>query len=369
MAQIAIQRPRGLLTPEPDADNPGSRLFKSQDVFAPDSFWSDNQLADDAPLHASSATWAANLALQLGLSTTLHADGTRLLPTSPPVPGKAWFSVSHGGVPVVVVPANQPRVPVANGYVLRGTAWSEMFDLHEVFMAGVPVPPGAPPDASGDKTLVVYQPSTGGYWELYIASEESGTDPQGRSYDWVAYGGGHIAKTWGRNGEYRNDPPHERYAWGHTATGLPIAGGIITPEEWMSWDTDVIRHVLHLTVGWASRWFLPPAHRTDGFDADTFIREGARVRFPADWDWSYLDSEVWFSMQVMKLGKAMQRYGALITDKTGGGVAFRFRNTNTYVWEGVDTGLTWNNPDTGQIHWPNDFMWRLPWQTAQILEP
>lgn len=362
---VAVKRPRSVAPPEP---SPGSRLLQPETVFAPDSFWSNNLLADSAPLHASSSGWVANLISQMGLDiSSPSSDGKSLNPLSPQVPGKAWFNLDTGASPVYVVAADQPLVPVAQHNVLTGTSWPAMDELHEVLMAGVPIPVGANVDTSSDKSLVIYQPSTGSYWELWVAENVSGTDPQGRPYQWLAYGGGRMLSVWGRKGTYKNlfasGVQIEDYTWGHTATGLPMIGGIITPEEWASTDTDVIKHPLHMVSGNASTTALLPAHRTDGQEPDTWIREGCRVRFPASWDWSYLNESDYVSMQVKKLGKAIQRFGFFITDRTGGGCAFRFRSPQSYYWEGLPKPYTLNG------FFPNDFMWRLPWQSAEVLDP
>jgi hypothetical protein len=159
----------------------------------------------------------------------------------------------------------------------------------------------------------------------------------------------------------------ESYQWGHTATGLPIMGGIITPEDWMN-DDEPIRHMLHLTTGDASKLFLAPAHRCDGTHDDTWIREGARIRFPHDVDLSYLGTG-FVDVKARRMAEALRDYGAIITDKTNGGCAFRFRNTVSWSLEGLPTPYSFTDPTTGKYHYPNEYMWRLPWARTQVLDP
>lgn len=345
----------------PAAASPGDEPYRTQDVFAPNSFWV-TPLSADAALVPQSSTWARNLTTQLGLDPDTPQDQTFPNVLQPDTPGRSWFNESQGGAPIYVVPADQPKVKVCQANVLNGTAWSEMVDLHEAFQEGVPIPPGAVVDSSSDSSLVVWQPSTHTYWEMWVASpgQAGQVDPQGRPCDWVAYGGGRMEDSQSSLGTYRDNPPRERWMWGHTATGLPLAGGVITPEEWNAGE---IPHTLHMVVGNAqSGTFLSPAHRTDGtIDDPTWIPEGARVRLPADTDCAGMNPDrATSNLQkgAFALCKALRDYGALITDKTGFGVTLRFRGPETYS--------AWPYDRTS---WPHEYLRRLPWHRAQIVDP
>lgn len=345
---------------------PGSATINPERVFSRTSFWSDNPLPPDAPLHPSSSVWAANLRAQLGLSDTPYNG--RLAPKAGALPGSAWFSLDAGGVPIYVAPADQPRVPVAVASVLANVGWTPAGKLlHEVLMTeGVPIPAGARVDPSSDRSLIVYQSSKDSMWEFWVAAPAAGKDAEGREYAWTCKWGGRMLDCSTRAGTYRtSSSPPEDASWGHAATGLPMLGGVITPEEWASDDPRAIRHPLRLLVGEAGRKFLPPAHRGDGIKDDTWIPEGARVRLAPDVDLGYLSGNDEISRQTLKLSLALRDYAAFVTDVTHGGVALQFRSPQSYYWQGLPKPY-----DLGDHQpYPNDFMWRIPWQSAQVLDP
>lgn len=356
---------------------PGSDMIRPERVFARGSFWSDNPLPADAPLHPSSDTWAANLRTQLGLSTTIYNG--RLTTAAGAVPGQAWFNLDQGAVPVYVVPFDQPRVPVAVVDYVNNNLWSPtVTTLHEALMQGVPIPPAANVDPSGDHSLVIYQPTTDSLWEFWVANNSGGTDNKGRAYQWTCKWGGRMLNCSTRGGTFRDDPANLECAnYGHAATGLPMLGGMITPEEWASDDPRAIRHPLRLLVGDSGKAtasgpnYLAPAHRGDGDKDETWIPEGARIRLAANADLTYLTGGHYPGLQavddhginILKLALALRDYGAFVTDITHGGCALQFRSPQSYYWQGL--------PSPFDLHgWqPSDYMWRLPWQYTQALDP
>jgi hypothetical protein len=373
-APAVVEPPPSPPTPPPPdplppvtQQSPGTASYDPARIFAADSFW-NAPLPDDAPLTANSALWVRNLCTQLGVDPDTPQTtniNPQLLPGA--VPGQAWFNKNNGGSPVYVVGPDQPRVPVANVQTIEGWGWSTMTDLHAAFMDGIPIPSNAWVDQSDDKSLIIYQPSTDTMWEMWVALHEPGVAPDGRPYEWKAYGGGRMHDCSTRRGTYKNTPGGpdviENYLFGHTATGLPMIGGSITPEEWNSTDPQAIRHTLHMVVANAMYGFVPPAHRHDGEMGGDWIPEGSRVRFPADIDWSkYLNPADSRHRHIWQLGYAIQRYGIMVTDKTHAGVALRFRSPVTYWSDG--------KPDPFDMpNWSNEYLWPLPWQRAQIVDP
>ena len=350
--------------------------FDPKTLFKPDGFWT-KKLAANEPLHPQSQQWADNLCSQMGLDpgTPDSANHPTALPGASS--GQAWFSVTTGGAPVIVVDEYQPLVPVATKQVIDGTSWNYNLGWHNVCMQGIPIPPGAIHDGSSDASLVIYQPSTHRIWELYYAYNQPGTYDGSHggtagAYEWWCLGGGLITNPETRNGTYKENPPSEYRLWGHTATSLPIYGGIITEQEWNAAVRDdvPIGHTLHLTVARAQKGFVSPAHRDDGTFNETYvIKEGTRVRFPPDTVFTWLDRSNKYHRGIIALGEAIRDYGLIITDKTGIGCSVRFRNpVNGTTEDGPQGGYDMTGI-TGQRIWPNEYLWNLPWQRAQVLDP
>lgn len=306
------------------------------------------------------------------------ANGTPVV-QSGAAPGLAWFNIDSGAVPTYVAPFDTPLVSVAVLDYLQNNLWGPaVTTLHEALMAGVPIPPNANVDPSGDHSLIVYQPTTDRMWEMWVASQSTGVDNKGRQYSWLCKWGGRMLDCSTRGGTYRDDPANlEAANFGHAATGLPMMGGMITPEEWASDDPRAIRHPLRLLVidsgrdPATGRNWLPPAHRGDGDKDATWIPEGARIRFAADTDLTYLTGGHYPGLQavdvhglnLLKLALALRDYGAFVTDITRGGCALQFRSPQSYLWQGL--------PSPFDLHgwFPNQYMWRLPWQYVQVLDP
>lgn len=340
-------------------------VFTHADVWSPSSFWRKG-LPTNATLHPDTDLFRQDLCLQMGLDPATPYAQNAPNQVAGSVPGQAWFSTGTGGVPIIVVGPNQPLVPVASGFAIDGGIWPANLDWHNVMMKGIPIPPDAQVDSSSDKSLVIWQPSTRRVWELYYAAHTPGVydghnGGTAGAYEWRAAGGGLIVNPETRNGTYIERAPNEHRSWGHTATGLPLYGGIITPEEWAA---KKIEHPLHLTVGRAAKFYLSPAHRTDGW-SDGAIPEGARVRLPATTTFDYLDLRIELNQGIKAIGDALRDYGALVTDKTGNGVALRFLNTiNAYPGPAYDF-----TREDGQTNWPHYYMKALPWHRAQVVDP
>lgn len=365
--------------------HPGIVPFDPVDLFPNGSFWTD-VLPDDAPLHTSSSQWANNLMTQLGLDP---ADPGRT-PWSTAIvgnPGLRGLAYTQGTPPIYVVPDDQPLVSVALGEVLEGWSWPRIDNFHEVMMKGVPIPDHCWVDASGDYSLVIYQPGTQKYWEMWVTQHYPGVEPPGvagnhqRSFEWRCYGGGHFRDLTVETGTYRDrfdttgslmglgtNFKYEDYFDGHTATSLPISAGLVTPEEWNS--DGPIEHALHLEVGNAWTEFVFPAHRGDGQMGFDFIPEGAWVRLDPDLDIdTHFPLTNYLNRKINMLAKAMQKYGAFITDKTGVGVALRMRNLYSYFSEGPGIGSIVLQPGADGFIREWDVMGYFPWPSLQVIDP
>lgn len=249
--------------------------------FAEDSVW-NTELPPDVPLDPSSDRLVATLAAQVRANREAHYG---------PELNSDRFSS-----PVTVVQAGQKRVRVAidqRGPHTRelGRAWS-----------AVPLPDDAKPAEGTDRHLVVWQPATDTMWEFFNLRSEKGR--------WIATWGGRIRRASRSPGLFR--PTRTGVKWGATATGLPLAAGLVTLADL---ERGRIDHALALALPEARRgvWSLP-AQRTDGkaigLDA---IPEGARFRLDPTIDLDALRVPPLIRM----LAEAAQRYGMIVRDQAG----------------------------------------------------
>lgn len=204
------------------------------------------------------------------------------------------------GVPVYVVGPDQPRVRVVPD--VRNPP------LHEAF-ARVPIPPDAHPSSGTDAHLVVQQPSTDTMWEFWRMRREGGgwrCGYGGRMVD-VSTNPGYFVDVFSPTGG-----KIELSYWGATATGLPLIGGLIVPEDLRRGRID---HALALALPRIRRGVRAfPAQRSDGrFAGPDAVPEGARFRVDPALD---LDS-LGLTAATLTIARAAQRYGMFVRD--GGG--------------------------------------------------
>jgi hypothetical protein len=279
-----------------------------------------------APFSATSV-WNAPLSSSAPLdpsSDALVADLQRQVATYGP-----WINTTQYSVPIYKVPSTQPTV--------RVTLDKYNPSLQEAFEA-VPLPETAKPAAGWDKHLVVWQGYTDTMWEFWALSRK--TD------GWHAGWGAKIVRA-SRSIGVLPSP------LGATATGLPLAGGLMRPFEL---SDRVIPHALALGLpNLRSSVFTWPATRTDGTFAGG-IPAGTRFRLPASLDVSSLG----LSPAVKAMAVAAQKYGILVRD-TSGAVTF-------YAEDPAPTG---SNPypalfGTG---WMDQAAATFPWSRLQVVAP
>jgi hypothetical protein len=298
----------------------------SQRPFAADSVW-NAPLPSDAALDPQSAV----------LSGVLRDEALNELGT-----GTGPYLATKGGVPVYTVPRRARRVRV------KLDVPSDFHtSLKEIFAAGVPIPATARPADNPDQSMVVWQPSTDRMWEFFRL--------QRRPDGWHARWGGAIRNVSLSDGRYqRSSWPGASARWGATATSLALIGGLILTPELRSGH---INHAIALSVGSARQGLYSwPAERTDGVNpSPTAIPEGARFR---------LDPTLDLSKRKMPritraLAVAAQRYGIIVTNQTGQGLAFwaedptRFGiNARAAFFDGL---------------YPTAFMRSFPWSDLQLV--
>lgn len=274
-------------------DRFGSRAIKPDREFSADSYV-HRPLAPDAEIDPKSDIWVRDIERQI--KTFFGTASVNIDKYSPPL-----FSVG-ANQPTVRVELARPEEP----------GWS-FAPLQRQFEA-VPIPENFAPSPGTDGEAIVYQPSSGAYWEFWRL-EKTGrktTNSQGRLVDeWRAAWGGHIADLRTNPGYFATS--REGYKFGTAATGLVLLAGLITIEEQRR---GVINHALHFSIPQtreASVW-AHPAQRSDGHlqDQDA-IPEGATFRLPADLNLDAIDMDPYARM----LAKAVQKHGMVLRDVSG----------------------------------------------------
>jgi hypothetical protein len=292
-----------------------------QRPFAATSVW-NQRVAARASLAADSQAMVANLGRQV------RSAG-------------AWINSWQWSTPVYEVPADQPAfaVHLDTPSAMFTTAADAAALTRQ--LSATPIPLAARPAAGSDHHVVVWQPSTDTMWELWIARLAQTT--QGPV--WHAAWGSRIDGVSASAGI--NVAP-----FGATASGLPMAGGLMTRDEVTNRS---IPHALALAIPeTAARHFVWPANRTDGNStASDAIPEGAHLRLDPNLD----VDELGLPPLARAMAVAAQRYGIVVRDRAGA-VAFYAE----------DTGPLGLLQDFGGVT-PAALLARFPWNRLQVLEP
>ena len=176
------------------------------------------------------------------------------------------------------------RVNAARAYK---PGWS--FEPSQRQWLDVPLLDAFRPSKGTDKEAVLYQPSTGRYWEFWgmEKTDRKVINSAGRSVDdWRAAWGGRIDSLDDNPGYFPTTP--EGYKFGATAAGLALLGGLITNAEQRR---GVVNQALHIGLPETRRdhWAWP-AQRTDGGKINpNAIPQGVTFRLPHDLDLDRID--------------------------------------------------------------------------------
>jgi hypothetical protein len=249
--------------------------------FSPTSFW-NAEPGPTAPLDPESKALAGAFIAE---AKALVEAGTG-----------PWINTTNYSVPIVTVPASQPkvRVQLVSKYSAPAlqAAWEE-----------VPIPPTAKPASGTDGTLVVWQPATNKLWEFWRAAKtETG---------WQASWGGAVQNVSGAWGAYGPDAwPGAKPWWGSSASSLSIAGGLITLEDLAHGSID---HALSIAIpNVRAGVYSSPAMRTDGkSNSPLSLPEGARLRLDPSLDLTSLK----LPPLTLMIARAAQRYGIFVRDR------------------------------------------------------
>jgi hypothetical protein len=250
-------------------------------IFPADNPW--NQDISTAPVHPRSAAYIQSI----GADVNLHAD---------------FGSNPEYGIPFVVVPAGQPRVPV------------EFAEYGEESDPGpYPIPPDAPVEFGSDRHLLVLAAGECRLYELYHA-ERAGAG-------WRA-GSGAIF-------DLSSNALRPEGWTSADAAGLPILPGLARYDEVQS---GVIRHALRVTVAATFRGYIHPAtHFASDDENPARPPMGLRLRLRADYDITR------FTGAARVILEALKRYGLIVAD-----------NGSDWFISGA-TDPRWNDEDLDQL--------------------
>lgn len=257
------------------------------DVFPADNAWNRDVSAD--PLRADSEAIIATI--QSNGGTRLHPD---------------FGENPDYGIPFVVVPPDQPLVPV--DYVAYGD---------ESDPGPFPIPLDAPVEggstATGDRHVVAVRAGTCELFELYRAF------PTGNR--WRADSGARF--------DLSSNALRPAGWTSADAAGLPILPGLVRYEEVAS---GAIHHAIRVTFSRTQRGYIAPAtHFASARTDPTLPPMGLRLRLKASYDVSSL------SGQAKVIAVAMQRYGLIVADN----------GSNWYFQGAPDPG--WDDDDLNQL--------------------
>jgi hypothetical protein len=232
-------------------------------VFPTDNPW--NADISQYPVDPNSATYLAHM--NAG-STFLHPD---------------FGSNLHYGIPYVVVPANQPFVPMK--FVLYP---------RESDKGPYPYPPNAPieggPHSSGDRHVSVID---SGNCHLYETWRSFYVGPGWRAANGAVF-------------DFSTDKLRPDGWTSADAAGLPIFAGLVRYDEA---SAGAINHALRFTVHETQQGFIHPATHWASSTMDPgYPPMGLRVRLKASYDISH------FTGAAHVILVAMQHYGMMVAD-------------------------------------------------------
>jgi hypothetical protein len=210
------------------------------------------------------------------------------------------------GMPYIVVPANQPLVPIT--YDLYG---------NESDPGPFPIPLNAPVEPIGDRHVIAVQQGTCKVFELYNA-RVSGNG-------WVADSGA----VWDLSSNARR-PNRVGSA---DAAGMSIFAGTVKYDEVA---TGAVNHALRFTVRETDAFFIPPAsHYAPLGTGANRPPMGLRVRLKASFDRSQ------FTGQARIIVDALAKYGAILADNGWNWIFYGDPNPG---WDGENLAQLYNVP-------------------------
>jgi hypothetical protein len=233
------------------------------DIFPADNAWNTPVDGADQLDAAATAQYLPNMAM----STGLHHD---------------WSSIADGnyGIPYVVVPADQPKVPITI------TEYPGDSDP-----GPYPIPLDAPIEGGGDAHVIAVDPANGFLYELF-AGKPSGSG-------WSAG----LAAKW----DLKSNAGRPKGLGSADAAGLPIFPGLARADEVVV--NKEIRHALRFTMNNIQKAYVAPANHLVGAKSDPNLPPmGLRVRLKASVDVSS------YGPQSQVILNALKKYGLILAD-------------------------------------------------------
>jgi hypothetical protein len=237
-------------------------------MFPINNVW--NTPIDTLPVDANSAAYISTI----GPNTGLHPDF-----------GTVWKGAPNG-IPYVIVPANQPLVPVS-------FLWADESDP-----GPYPIPPDPPieggPDGEGDRHILILHQGECKLYELFYAfPKDDGS------------GGWHASS--GAIFDLNSNALRPDTWTSADAAGLPMLPGLVRYEEAVV--AGEIRHALRFTCSPTRDDHIWPArHDASSSTNPAHPPMGQRFRLKADFDIAPYPAEV----QVIL--RALKKYGMILAD-------------------------------------------------------
>jgi hypothetical protein len=277
-------------------------------------------------------------------------------------------NIDHYTPPLYIV---GPDAPVMRVKAARSSDPRWSFGPLQRQWNDVPRPENFQPSAGTDKDAIIYQPSTGRYFEFWGLEPGNAMDA-GSSREWLpqwqAAWGGQIDDLAKSPGYF--PPTREGHKFGVAATSLALLAGLMTIAEQKSGR---INHVLHVALPETRRGvWVHPAQRTDGVvDRPDAIPQGTLFRLPASFDLAGIRLDPLARM----IAEAVQKHGMLVRD-TAGVVAFYAENPlssqpQTHPYFGQDGILRCPAGKAVPACYPdgNNRLAGFPWERLEAVRP
>ncbi len=235
-------------------------------VFPSNNVW--NARVDKLPVNPNSADYVN----AIGLTSPAHADF-----------GSGTWDGEPIGIPYVVVPGSQPKVPITFQY------------SGESDPGPYPIPPNAPIEggssSTGDRHVLVIDGDNCVLYEVFNAKPQpNGSWTGGSGAVFNLYSNALRPATW----------------TSADAAGLPIFPGLAKYNEVAA---GVIRHALRFTAPYTQEAFIWPArHQASNITNTSYPPMGQRFRLKASFDISS------FPPQTMVVLQALKTYGMILAD-------------------------------------------------------
>jgi Fibronectin type III domain len=247
----------GMGAPAPGPPPGGGPTVGSCPIFPPGNPWNRDVSAD--PVDPRSAAYVASI----GAGLNLHPD---------------FGSNPAYGLPYIIVPASQPRLPVV------------FSEADESDPGPYPIPANAPVEAGSDRHVLALQDGTCRLYELFSASFGGGS--------WSAYSGAVF--------DLRTGAPRPDGWTSADAAGLPILPGLVRYDEVRA---GAIRHALRFTVSATQRAYVHPAtHFASDATDPNLPPMGLRLRLKSSF------AIGGYSREAQVILSALKRYGMFVAD-------------------------------------------------------